>query len=204
MSDNDVRQVTGIILAGGQGKRLGQDKVHLRLGDASLSERVVSRLRPLCEDIIVVVALKSDPGIPGARPVQDIYPGCGALSGIHAGLKAASSEHSLVVACDMPFLNRDLLRYMIGQAEGHDVVIPRIQTLTEPLHAVYSQNCVEPIEELLAQGGGRIISFFPQVRVRYIDQKEVDQFDPQHRSLFNVNTSDDWEYAWRCVFEGTA
>ena len=68
------------------------------------------------------------------------------------------------------------------------MIIPRLKGLTEPLHALYSRHCLEPIEQLLIQGGGRIISFFPHVRVRYVEEAEVDHFDPQHRSLFNINT----------------
>ena len=108
----------------------------------------------------------------------------------------------MIVACDMPFLNEDLLRYMMEQAEGFDVIIPRLKGLLEPLHAVYSRHCLPPIERLLAQGGGRIVSFFPHIRVRYVDAVEVDRFDPQHHSFFNVNTPQDWQQAQRWVEEG--
>jgi len=201
MSNSETREITGIILAGGEGRRLGGNKALLELGDRSLLARVVAKVRPLCAEVIVV-GLSAVDQAQGRRCIADIYPGHGALGGIHTGLQAAHTEYSLVVGCDMPFLNHDLLRYMMGQVEGYDVIIPRLKGLTEPLHALYSRNCLESIEHLLTQGGGRIISFFPQVRVRYIEAAEVDRFDPQRRSFFNINTSEDWQRAQRWVMEG--
>jgi len=100
------------------------------------------------------------------------------------------------VACDMPFLDLKLLRYMILLSPGQDVVIPRIGELTEPLHAIYSKQCLQPIERVLAGGGGgRIIDFFPEVRVRYIEEQEIKLFDPQHLSFFNINMPADLEKA---------
>jgi len=189
-----MREITGIILAGGESQRLGRNKALLELGGRSLLARAVATVRPLCTEVIVVGGPSAGQA-QGTRCVADIYPGHSALGGIHAGLRAAHTEYSLVVACDMPFLSRDLLRYMIGRLGGYEVVIPRLRGLSEPLHALYSRNCLGPIEQSLTQGGGRIISFFPQVRVRYIEAAEVDRFDPQHRSFFNINTAEDWRQA---------
>jgi len=203
MSDIETVQITGIILAGGASRRLGRNKALLELGGRSLLAQARAKIHPLCREVIVV----GDPGgtgqLWGTRHVADIYPGHGALGGIHAGLQAARTEYSLIVACDMPFLNRDLLWYMIGEVDSYDVVIPRLNGLTEPLHALYSRNCLGPIEGILARRGGRIISFFPQVRVRYIEQAEVDRFDPEHHSIFNINTAEDWRRAQKWMMEET-
>jgi len=207
MASRGTAKVTGIILAGGKSRRLGQDKVLLELGGRSLLSRVVGRVRSLCAEVIVVGEFNAADRAPRARFVSDIHCGHGALGGIHAGLRASHTQYGLVVGCDMPFLNCDLLRYMIGQTErsgcAADVIIPRLKGLTEPLHALYSRDCLRPIERLLTQGGGRIISFFPQVRVRYIEETEVDCFDPRHRSFFNINTLADWQQAQRWVMEET-
>jgi len=194
-------EITGIILAGGNSRRLGRNKALLELGGRSLLARTWAQVRPLCREVIVAGGPGSTEELRGARHVADIHPGHGALGGIHAGLRAACTEYSLVVACDMPFLNRDLLRYMIGKADGYDVVIPCLNGLTEPLHALYSRVCLGPITRLLTGPGGRIISFFPQVRVRYIQETEVDRFDPQHRSIFNINSAEDWRRAQEWLTE---
>jgi hydrogenase maturation protease len=93
----------------------------------------------------------------------------------------------LFVACDMPLLNRRLLRYMVRLSAGVDVVIPRNGNETEPLHALYGKGCLGPVAASLAQGQRRVIHFFDRVRVRFVDPDEVTAFDPQNLSLFNIN-----------------
>lgn len=206
MPSRETQQVTGIVLAGGSSQRLGQNKVLLELEGLSLLGRVVETMRSLCADVLVAGGIGTNDQVVRARFVSDIYSGAGALGGIHAGLRASHTQYGLVVGCDMPFLNSDLLRHMIAQIGNSDraapdVVIPRLKGYTEPLHALYSRRCLGPMEQLLAQGGGRIISFFSQVRVRYIEEAEVNRFDPRHRSFFNINTPEDWQQAQRWTVE---
>lgn len=194
--------VSGIVLAGGQSSRLGTDKSFVNVNGQPLIEQIVAKLARLSDDVIIVTNSPEKYDHLKARLVGDIYPGKGALGGIYSGLRAATNAHSLVVACDMPFLNLNLLRYMILLAHGHDVVIPRIGGLPEPLHAIYSKSCLEPIDRLLARGGLKIIDFFPEVQVRYVEEDEVDIFDPQHLSFFNVNAPNDLEKMKELVRRG--
>jgi len=191
--ESSILTVSGIVLAGGQSSRLGADKSFINVNGQSLIEHIVAKLTRLSDDVIIVTNSPDEYDHLEARLVGDIYPGKGALGGIYSGLRAAANAYGLVVACDMPFLDLNLLRYMIILAREHDVVIPRIRGLTEPLHAIYSKNCLEPIDRLLARGGLKIIDFFSEVRVRYVEEGEVDIFDPQHLSFFNVNTPNDLE-----------
>jgi len=191
--------VSGVVLAGGRSSRLGMDKSFIYVNGRPLIEQVIARLASLSDEVIIVTNSPEKYSHLGARLVGDVYPGKGALGGIYSGLRAATHTYSLVVACDMPFLNPALLRYMVFLACEHDVVIPRIGGLPEPLHAIYSKNCLEPIDRLLARGGLKIIDFFPEVRVRYIEEDEVDVLDPQHLSFFNVNTPGDLEEMKRLV-----
>ena len=123
--------------------------------------------------------------------VVDVYPGGGALGGIYTGLINANTLHSLVVACDMPFLNRALLRYLVGLASDFDVVVPSVNGLVEPLHAIYSKNCLPSIERLLHQGELGVQQLFGLVEPRDVCEDEISKFDPGHLSFFNVNTKDD-------------
>ncbi len=188
-----------IILAGGKGLRLGQDKASEIIGDRSLLERVVSRLSSFNSDILVVTASKRTflqlNGYPRLRAVADIYLNKGPLGGVYAGLKASDSFYNLVVACDMPFLNQALLRYMMQISAGFDLVVPRLGELVEPLHAVYSRACLAPIESLLKQDDLSLRQLFALVRVRYVEAEEIDRFDPQHLSFFNINNEADMERA---------
>lgn len=185
--------VSVIVLAGGLSRRLGADKAFLEMDGQSLIQRIVTKMSSLSGDVVVVTNSADKFSHLGTRLIKDVYPGKGALGGIYSGLLAAQNEHSVVVACDMPLLDLDLLRYMILLAHDQDVVIPRVDGFLEPLHTVYSRRCLEPINELLAQGGLKILDFFPKVRVRYVEEEEVNIFDPEHLSFWNVNTPADWE-----------
>lgn len=135
-------------------------------------------------------------GYPKTRIVTDIYPDTGPLGGICTGLTVTNSFYSLVIASDMPFLSRPLLDYMAKGVAGFDVVVPRLsENKVEPLHAVYSKECLPYAIRHLEMGDRNIISFLPEVRVRYIEVAEIDRFDPGHLSFFNINTEADLKMA---------
>lgn len=187
--------ISTIILAGGQSRRLGLDKSLLEIEGQPLIVRTVQTLVDLSDDLIVVtneperyesLALE-------VRFVPDERRGMGSLMGIYSGLKVARHAHALAVACDMPFLNLPLLRYMVSLAEGNNVVIPRVDGLVEPLHCIYGKECLPFMARLLDQGRRKIIDFYAQVRVRYVEEQELAMFDPQGLSFVNVNTPEDWQ-----------
>jgi len=191
--------ISCIVLAGGKGLRLGRDKTAETFGDTSLLERVVSSLSLFEGDIIIVTAIKQSlpqfSGYPTLRVAADIYPGKGTLGGIYTGLTASNSFYNLVVACDMPFLNQALLRYLVQLADGFDLVLPRLGSMIEPLHAVYSKNCLAAIENLLRQDSLKISNLLTLVKVRYVEAEEINRFDPKHLSFFNINTEADLKAA---------
>jgi len=187
--------ITSIVLAGGRSLRLGREKAFLEVKGQFLIERIIGRLQKLSEEIIIVSDEAHRYEGFEATVVSDVYPGKGSLGGIYSGLRKASNPYALVVACDMPFLNLPLVRYMQTLAASYDVVIPRIGQHTEALHAIYSRNCLPFMEEQLQKGDLKIIRFFPQVRVRYVEQDEIEVFDAQHLSFFNINTEADLEKA---------
>jgi molybdopterin-guanine dinucleotide biosynthesis protein A len=194
-----------IVLAGGKGLRLGRDKVLEVIGDSNLLQRVVSQLSSFDSDIVIVVAdgksLPRFSDYPRLKIATDIYPGKGALGGLHAGLSASHSPYNIVVAGDMPFLNQALLQYMVQLSPGFDLVVPRVGNWVEPLHAVYSKGCLAPVEQLLEQGEVRVRALFELVKVRYVEADEIERFDPEHLSFFNINTEADLKTAQRMVKE---
>ena len=196
-----------IVLAGGGGQRLGQNKALETIAERSLLEWVLYRLSFLDSDVLLVTT-KELPypwlrDYPRLRLVSDLYPGKGPLGGIYTGLKFISSGYGLVVACDMPFLNQGLLRYMLELSAGFDLVIPRLGELVEPLHGVYAKACLAPIERLLEQGVLSVRELFSLVRVRYVEAEEIDRFDPSHLSFFNVNTKSELAKAKALLREET-
>ncbi len=192
--------VSCIVLAGGRSTRLGRNKVVEKIGNQSLIERVISRLSDLKSDIIIVAAKESSmPQLTNfhrLKQVNDIYPGRGSLGGIYTGLTTSETNYNLVVACDMPFLNLDLLRYMISNAEGYEAVIPKSNyDVLEPLHAVYSKHCIPAIESLIKKDRFSILELYPLIKVKYLEYSEVERLDPQHLSFFNINTEEDLKVA---------
>ncbi len=190
-------QTSGIVLTGGKSARMGCNKASLTIKNKSLLEHVISSIDSLCNEIIIVSSPLNNLQKPvlhsKVRIVNDIYPNKGPLAGIHAGLSASNSDLSLVVACDMPFLQRDLLRYMISISTEYDAVIPRIGNFAEPLHAIYNKNCLAVIEELLNRGVRKISELFCLVKVRYLGEHEIHQYDPKGVSFFNINTKKELE-----------
>lgn len=200
---------------------MGEDKAFARVGGQFLIERVLEAVRVVTDDnIIVTNSSEKYAGFP-ARLARDVYPGTGALGGIYTGLLVAKYPYSLVVACDMPFLNIGLLQYMAGLVRGYDMVIPHLgedKPLAEigvaalrhpfdraqdtakardlhPLHAIYSKQCLGPIERALDRRDLRAIAFLPEINVRLVGRREIDRFDPEHRCFFNANTPEELRYA---------
>ena len=195
-----------IVLAGGKALRLGRDKVLETVGNRSLLQRVILSLSLFKSGIIMVTATEQSlPQLidyPKLKVVTDIYPGKGAMGGIYTGLTVSGSPYNLVVACDMPFLNQALLHYMMHLVGDFDLVMPRLGDKVEPLHAIYSKDCLVPIENLLKQGSLSIIELLSLVRVRYVEAEEINRFDPKHLSFFNINTEADLKMARELAREG--
>jgi len=205
--------VDGVILAGGQSRRMGQDKALMLLSGRPLLQRVIDVLAAVCADLILVTNEPERYAHFALKTAPDIFPGAGSLGGLYSGLAAARSETVIAVACDMPFLNVSLLEFMVEQATEVDAVVPDISAATlspgekpkakqldlHPLHAVYRRTCLAPIEAQLRAGDLRMMGFFEQVNVRFIKRAEVLRFDPQLRSMVNLNTPEEWAQAERIV-----
>jgi molybdopterin-guanine dinucleotide biosynthesis protein A len=175
--------------------RLGRAKALERINKQSLIELTIDCLSIVSQALLVVTSQEQFRLVAAARlkgkVIVDIYPGKGALGGIYTGLASADSFYSLVVGCDMPFLNRDLLCYLIDLAPNFDVVVPRIDDMLEPLHAVYSRDCLAPIKELIDKDRLGVSQLFNLVKTRYVGKDEIAKFDPRCLSFFNINTLDD-------------
>jgi len=196
-------EISCIILAGGKSIRFGHDKILEKIGNNSLIEQVVSHVDAISGDIIVVTANERAftqlANHPKVRIVHDVIPGMGSLGGIYTGLSESKTHYNLVVAADMPFLNGDLLRYMMSVAEGYDMTLPHINKWFEPLHAIYSRNCIEPARKLIDEGNRVIVELFKYVKVKFVEAEEIDRYDPQHTSFFNINTQEDMNKALKLI-----
>ncbi len=187
-----IAGVTGVILAGGESRRMGSDKALLPLLGGRFIERVYRQMAELFEEVILVTNSPSLYADLPCRKVPDIYYKQGSLAGIHSGLCHARSEQAFVVACDMPFLSGPVIRQLCALGEQADVVIPRSGYGLEPLHSLYSKTCLPAIEQVLDAGRRKIVLFFPEVRVVEVAGAELLQIDPEGMSFRNINTPQEY------------
>jgi len=186
-----VVEMAAIVLSGGSNDRMLRNKASLRIGQKTIIERETEVLATLFSTIIVVTSTPETHKHLEARLVADLVPGKGPLGGIYSGLVASKNEYNFVVGCDLPFLNAGLISYMVDVKNGHDIVVPKFNGFLEPLHAVYSKNCLIPVKRQLDRNELRIQSFFAEVKVRYVRESEIKKYDPEGISFLNVNTEDD-------------
>ena len=187
--------LTGIVLAGGRSRRYGKNKALVTLDGIPLIERVCSVLKLVTDSVIVST---NDPELfrfLGLPTIRDRIPGLGPLSGIHAGLSVMPGEAALFVACDMPHLNADLIRFMAASRGDADAVVPRVSGLPEPLHAIYTKTCFAPVSRAIKNGEHRIVSFFPDIRIQYIEENQIRRFDPNLDVFANINRPEELQLA---------
>ncbi|MBN1572408.1 MAG: molybdenum cofactor guanylyltransferase [Deltaproteobacteria bacterium] len=185
---------------------MGVNKALLVLDGATIIERVIKTIEQILSEIIVVTNdlesfahLKSG-NIP-IKMVKDIHTGVGALGGLHSGIHHAAEDLVFVCACDMPFINPKLVKFIIDAAKGCDAAVPVIGNNYEPLMAAYSKGCIEGIEKQIGLGEKQIKSFFGDVRLREIAEADLRKIDRDLLSLFNINNPEDLSAARRILAE---
>ncbi len=185
----------GIVLAGGENRRMGTDKAFLKVAGVPLIEHVLRSMKDVFQDIIVVTNAPERYAAYDVQVVSDALAIRGPLTGIYSGLLQSSDEYNFVVACDMPFLNSRLIAYIAGLAAGHDVVVPSIGGQPEPLHAVYRRELIAVMKEEISRDRRQIQGIFCRAKVRYVTEHEIDRFDPARKSFKNLNTPEEYEEA---------
>jgi molybdopterin-guanine dinucleotide biosynthesis protein A len=182
-----VPGVTGVVLAGGRSRRFGRNKALARVHGVPMIERVVRVLQQVFDGVILSANDPAPYRFLGLPTVEDLHPGVGPLGGLHAGLTHMPDDAGFFTACDMPFLDPGLIRYMARLSQEADAVIPRIGEYVEPLHALYRKRCLDPLLRAIHRGERRIVSFYPAIRIRYVTESEIRAFDPNLDAFTDVN-----------------
>ena len=190
---------TGVMLAGGNSRRMGQNKALMHLSDETVIAGVLRQVRTVTEDLLLITntpKLYTHLGLPMHT---DLIPNTGALGGIYTGLSCATNNAVLCVACDMPLLQPNLLAYLVSILGEYDAVVPCVRDAdaTEPIFqtlcAVYAKRCTQVISQMLDAGELRVHALYDRISVRIVEPDEWGEFDPQGLSFFNINTPEDFE-----------
>jgi len=190
-------EVTGVLLAGGKSRRMGEDKRYLVVGEQTLLERGLEMLQSIFCEVLVVIAQDSPPLSIDARVVRDLVPECGSLGGLYTGLTQATTPYIFVVACDMPFLNQTVIAQFTNRRTTDDIVIAKLDDRLHPMHALYSKRCLPALEQMIRARQLKIQEIVSQssLRVRYVTEVDLLTIDPSGHSFYNVNTMADLEAA---------
>jgi molybdopterin-guanine dinucleotide biosynthesis protein A len=192
--------LTVSIQAGGASSRMGEDKALKPFLGRPLIQRVIERLAPIADEIIVTTNRPDDYSFLDLRLVSDLKPGRGALGGLYTAIASATRPIVAVVACDMPFASATLIEAAgkLMVEEEADVVIAKSDGGYEPIHAVYRRAiCLPAIESAIEADQWKVIAWFPQVKVRVLTTEELKQFDPAGLAFWNVNTPEEFAEAER-------
>jgi len=185
------KEISGVILSGGKSIRMGKNKAFIQVEGVPIIERIHNLFRKLFWEVIIVTNEKDLFSNFDAKIFSDLIPDKGALGGLYTGIVFSSFYYSFCVACDMPFIKKSLVQYLIENAANEDVIVPRTKDGLQPLHAIYSKNCVDAIRRSIEEGKSKIIDIYDQVNVKIVDEKDFLCFDPGRESFINVNTPEE-------------
>lgn len=185
--------ITGVILAGGSSKRYGQNKAFLEFDGARLIDRLTAEMKTIFRNVVIVTNRKADYQYLEVPVFEDLIKGLGPLGGIFTGLVTISDQAGFFVACDIPFFSKELVRYMVDIKDNHAAVVPSGATGLEPLYAIYTQSCLDPIRSLISAKRYQVRLCFEQVPVRYVTLHEIRRFIAPEKAFLNINTPDEFQ-----------
>jgi len=192
--------VTAFILAGGKSSRMGADKAFLRFQNSTLLERSLSLVRQVADQVRV-----SGPRDRfGPEAIEDVFPDCGPLGGIHASLRSSASDLNLILAVDLPLVEAEFLRFLLHQAHHAPAgagevsslaIVPRAAGGWQPLCAVYRKGFADAAEKALRERHYKIDSLFGQVPVQAVEEQEILQAGFSLGIFDNLNTPEELKLA---------
>jgi molybdopterin-guanine dinucleotide biosynthesis protein A len=189
--DNFIKNCTGVILAGGENKRMPVLKAFIMVNGERIIERNLKVMKQLFKDIFIITNQPEAYLYLRIPLFGDVYNRRGPLTGIYTSLLNSPNDWVFVTACDMPFINMHLIRYMASKRDNHDIVAPRLKGRAEPLFAYYSRRLRPTMEEAILANKTSPRDFFINKRVKYIYSHEIKRFDPERMSFINLNTIED-------------
>jgi molybdopterin-guanine dinucleotide biosynthesis protein A len=183
-----MKKISAIILARGPSVRIKKDKAFLKIGEQTFVERIIQKIAPVCNEIIISTKrpAKWTKYSKRAKVIKDSLRVKSSLVGIYSGLKASRNQYALILACDIPLISISFIQRLVSYTPRFDIIIPQTANGLEPLCAIYSKRCLAPIKKLMESGDFKILNFFDSVRVKYV------KTDLHRAGLININTVNDY------------
>jgi molybdopterin-guanine dinucleotide biosynthesis protein A len=188
-----VIAASGILLAGGHSRRFGRDKLQLVLDGETLLERTTRVVSEVAEEVFVTGLPTGHAAPPGSIALGDARGGTGPAAGLVAGLQAIHAARAVVVACDLPYLKPDLLRFLLGVLGPADAAVPVVDGHRQVACAAYSATALPAAERLLAAARRPLRALLDDLHVRWVSEEELQEAGLDTAAFTNINTPDDWE-----------
>ena len=195
MMSSNPNNITCFILAGGQSKRLGANKALIEIGGERLIDIMLRKLSAVFSELVLITIPEHNYPDIKQKKIFDIVPNKSSLGGVYTGLMESNSSHSFFLACDMPFINMEFIKFMLEKKLDYDLLIPETNKGFQPLHAIYSKSCISHIKKLMDENNFKILDFFDKVRLKCIPEKICREFDPEEKMFLNINTVEDLKIA---------
>lgn len=178
---------SGVILAGGKSSRMRFNKAFAQISSRPVIEIIIDKFNTVFDETIII---SNEPDLYrhfGLKVYTDIYPRLGPISGIHSGLVNAMNDVIFVVGCDMPFINMELVQYMLDQLGDHETVVPSIDSNLQPISAVYSRKCIPLLADCLENDKLKLTLIFKELDAVIINEDILEKFGKIREIFYNVN-----------------
>jgi molybdopterin-guanine dinucleotide biosynthesis protein A len=192
-----IEGVTCVILVGGESRRMGSSKARTELAGKAMLERVIAQVRPLFEEVIISTH-KEHFSFPGIKVVKDALPGRGPAIGLCSTLTKAQNPWVFVIGCDQPLVQPKLVQRLAALREGYDCVVPKVGGRVQSLCALYKKRCFLYLTERILRGERGLVSFLEEtagLRIRYVEEGELREADPELKSFMDVDTREELKEA---------
>ncbi len=183
--------ITGVVLAGGESKRMGTNKALLKIDGKPFVQHISEILQSVCGDVCIISDDEDEYRFLNIPVYPDVYKNSGPLAGIHSAFKHTRSEFILVASCDIPFITAQIIREIAMHMNGEDAVVPVVHEAVHPLCAVYRRSAYPCIESSLREGKYTMIEFLSKIRTRFITLP-IEKVDGNYSPLYNINTAEDY------------
>lgn len=185
------KKITGIILAGGKSSRMGSDKGIVNLNGKKFIEHILEAVLPNVNEVLIIANNDNYNNL-GYKVIKDTIKDCGPLGGIYTGLMNSQTENNIVVSCDIPFINSDLIKYIIENTSNADITVPVYKGNIEPLCAVFTKRTSDQIYNLIMNKDLKIQNILKYFITKEIFITKMQEF--YNDKLFvNINTPEELE-----------